>query len=149
MIFATDEVIRTTLKVISAIKKSDLDHWRSDHGDLKSYLNCKCDLGRWISDNYHLENYVSYYRRDLCYCSIFLAPDQNFRFLISDMHVQNKKYGNFVSISRLTGKCAVQKLKKYCSSSLWTSYIICHMVILRKQKKITDFYFILSWLCLL
>ena len=26
----------------------------------------------------------------------------NHRFLISDMHVQNKKYGNFVSISRLT-----------------------------------------------
>ena len=34
------------------------------------------------------------------------------------MHVQNKKYVNFVSISRLTfmtmltGKCAAQKLKK-------------------------------------
>ena len=29
-----------------------------------------------------------------------------------DMHVENKKYGNFVSISRLTGKCAAQKFKK-------------------------------------
>ena len=26
----------------------------------------------------------------------------------------------FVSISRLTGKCATQKLKNFCSSSLWT-----------------------------
>ena len=33
----------------------------------------------------------------------------NHRFLISDMHVQNKKYGNFVSISRLTCKCTAQK----------------------------------------
>ena len=24
----------------------------------------------------------------------------------ADMHVQNKKYGNFVFVSRLTGKCA-------------------------------------------
>ena len=28
------------------------------------------------------------------------------------IHVQNKKYGNFVSISRLAGKCAAQKLKQ-------------------------------------
>ena len=28
------------------------------------------------------------------------------------MHVQNKKYGNFVSICRLTGKYAAQKLNK-------------------------------------
>ena len=27
-------------------------------------------------------------------------------------HVKNKKYGNFVSISSLTGKCTAQKLKK-------------------------------------
>ena len=33
-------------------------------------------------------------------------------FLILDMHVQNKKYENVVSISRLTGKCTTQKLKK-------------------------------------
>ena len=37
---------------------------------------------------------------------MFLAPNRNSRFLISDMHVQNKKYRDFVSISRLTGKCA-------------------------------------------
>ena len=36
----------------------------------------------------------------------------DFSIIISDMHVQNKKYGNFVSISSLTGKCAAQKLKK-------------------------------------
>ena len=29
------------------------------------------------------------------------------------MHVQNKKYGYFVSISRSTGKCAAQKLKTF------------------------------------
>ena len=34
------------------------------------------------------------------------------------MHIQNKKYGNFVSISRLTGKCEGQKLNNFCSSSL-------------------------------
>ena len=42
-------------------------------------------------------------------------------FLFLDMHVQNKKYGDFVFTSRLTGKCTTQKLKKnFCSSSLWT-----------------------------
>ena len=35
-----------------------------------------------------------------------------YRSLIIDNHVKNKKYGNFVSISNLTGKCAAQKLKK-------------------------------------
>ena len=35
------------------------------------------------------------------------------KFLIIDNHVKNKKYGNFVSISSLTGKCAAQKLKKH------------------------------------
>ena len=59
-------------------------------------------------------------------------------FLIIDNHVKNKKYGNFVSISSLTGKCAAQKLKKnLCSSSLWTC--LHHMVILIRQNKITDF----------
>ena len=118
--------------------KSDRDHWRRDHSEFKSYLsNYKSDLGQWTSDNSHLENYVSHYKSDLCYCSIFLAPDQNSWFLISNIHVQNKKYGNFVSISRLTGKCAAQKLKR--SSSLWTC--LHHVVILRKQKKITHFFY--------
>ena len=52
-------------------------------------------------------------------------------------NVQNKKYGNVVSISRLTGKCAAQKIKNFCSSSLWTC--LHHMVILRSQNKIIDF----------
>ena len=63
-------------------------------------------------------------------------------FLIVDNHVKNKKYGNFVSISSLTGKCAAQKLKNFCSSSLWTC--LHHMVILRSQNKITDFLMILA-----
>ena len=54
------------------------------------------------------------------------------------MHVQNKKYVNFVSISHLTGKCAAQKLKHYCSSSLWTC--LHHMVILGSQNKNADFF---------
>ena len=58
------------------------------------------------------------------------------------MHVQNKKHGNFVSISRLTGKCAAQKIKNFCSAFvapcgevtkavarllrlLWRGYQIC------------------------
>ena len=61
------------------------------------------------------------------------------------MHVQNKKYRNFVFISRLTGKCAEEKLNNFCSSSLW----IClhYMVILKRQNKITDFFIILALLC--
>ena len=56
------------------------------------------------------------------------------------MHVQNKKYGDFVSKFRLTGKCAAQKLNNVCSSSLWTC--LHHMVILRSQNKISDFFMI-------
>ena len=48
-----------------------------------------------------------------------------------------------VSISSLTGECAAEKLKKNCSSSLWT--FLHHMVILRSQNKITDFFMILAW----
>ena len=59
-----------------------------------------------------------------------------------DMHVQNKKYGNFVFISRLTGKCAAHKLKKVCSSSLCTCSH--HKVVLRRQNKNTDFFMILA-----
>ena len=57
-------------------------------------------------------------------------------------HVKNKKYGNFVSISSLTGKCAAQKFKNFCHSSLLTC--LHHMVILRCQNKITDFFMILD-----
>ena len=43
--------------------------------------------------------------------SVFLfLIRRNSRFFISDMQVQNKKYGNFVFISRWTGKCATQKI---------------------------------------
>ena len=67
-------------------------------------------------------------------------------FLLLDNHVKNKKYGNFVSISGLTGKCAAQKLKNFCISSLWTC--LHHMVILISQNQITDFLMILAWLSL-
>ena len=74
---------------------------------------------------------------------IWRLKGQSCRFLMPDMHVQNKKYVNFVSIFRLTGKCATQKLKNLRSSSLWTSYY----VVLRSQNKNTDFLMILAWLC--
>ena len=51
---------------------------------------------------------------------------------------KKKKYGNFVSISSLTGEYTAKKIKNFCSSSLWTC--LYHMVILRSQNKITDFY---------
>ena len=60
-----------------------------------------------------------------------------------DNHVKNKKYGNFVSISSLTGEYAAEKFKNISSSSLWTC--LHHMVILRSQNKITDFLMILAW----
>ena len=45
-------------------------------------------------------------------------------FLIIDNHVKNKKYGNFVSISSLTGECAVQKLKTFAVLVYGHVYII-------------------------
>ena len=64
-------------------------------------------------------------------------------FLIIDNHVKKRKYRNFVSISSLTDEYAAEKLKNFCSSSLWTC--LHHMVILRSQNKITDFLMILAW----
>ena len=60
-----------------------------------------------------------------------------------DNHVKNRKYGNFVSISSLTGEYAAEKLKNFCSSSLWTC--LHHMFILKSKNKITDFLMILAW----
>ena len=57
------------------------------------------------------------------------------------MHVQNKKYENFVSISRLTGKYATQKIINLRSSSLWTC--LHHMVIKGRNTNI-DFLMILA-----
>ena len=59
------------------------------------------------------------------------------------MHVQNKKYRNFVPISRLPGKQAAQKFKNFCRPSLWTC--LHHTVILRNQYKIPDFLMILAF----
>ena len=38
------------------------------------------------------------------------SPLSHYWFLIIDNHVKNRKCGNFVSISSLTGECAAQKL---------------------------------------
>ena len=61
------------------------------------------------------------------------------------MHVQNKKYGHFVFISRLTGLYATQKLKKTFAVIVYghVLYIII-MIILRSQNKNTDFLMILD-----
>ena len=40
------------------------------------------------------------------------------------MHVQNKKYGNFFFISRLTGKCATHKIKTFAAAVYGNVYII-------------------------
>ena len=54
------------------------------------------------------------------------------------------KIGNtgISSLSSLTDECAAEKLKNFRSSSLWTC--LHHMVILKSQNKITDFFMILS-----
>ena len=57
-----------------------------------------------------------------------------------DMHA--KEYGDFVFISRLTGKCETQKFKDLHNSSLWTCSH--HMAILKSQNKNTDFLMILA-----
>ena len=43
----------------------------------------------------------------------------------------------------LNSECAAEKLKNFCSSSLWTC--LHHMVILGSQNEITDFFMILAW----
>ena len=49
----------------------------------------------------------------------------------------------YVYSGSLTGKCAKQKFKNFCSSSLWTC--LHNMVILRSLNKIIDFFMILAW----
>ena len=65
---------------------------------------------------------------------------------------QKKEIRNFVSIFRLTGKCAAQKLKKpfavlvYVHVSMYIYLVyVHHMVILRSQNNITDVFMILAW----
>ena len=130
VILTTDEVIRTTLKVISATKKVILTTEEVITAIL-DLSNSKSYLGQWINDNNHLKNYVSHYKSDLCYCSIFLAPDRNSRF-----------HADILYLAQLLN--AQHKLKKK-SSSLWTCSH--QMIILRSQKTITDFLMILAWLC--
>ena len=74
--------------------------------------------------------------------SVLLYRDGIPVFHIFDMVVKKEKIRNFASISSLTGKCAAQKLKSFCSSSLWTC--LHDMVILISQNKIIDFLMILA-----
>ena len=57
------------------------------------------------------------------------------------MHVQNKKYGNLVSIASLTGKCPARKCKHFAVLVKGHVYIIWT---LRSQNKITEFFMILA-----
>ena len=50
-----------------------------------------------------------------------------------------------ISSLYLAGECAAEKLKNFCSSSLWTC--LHHIVILRSQNIITNFLMILAWAC--
>ena len=62
-------------------------------------------------------------------------------FLISDMHVQNKKYEHFIFISHVAGKYAApQKIKKNLRSSN-LSTCLHHMAILKSQNKNNDFFY--------
>ena len=58
------------------------------------------------------------------------------------MDVRNKKSVILSIISRLTGKCAAQELKNFCSSSLDYGHVyIIWSDILKIQNKITDFFY--------
>ena len=105
VILASKELITVTLQIMSATAKWSwpLNKWSQPLSKWSKPLQ------KWRSDNSHHENCVSHYKREICYCSIFLAPDQNSWFLIWDMHVKKEKYGTFVSISRSTGKCAASE----------------------------------------
>ena len=95
--------------------------------------------------------YICPYIR-LCVASLYESYYFNYRkpaninYKIFDNHAKNNKYGIFVSISSLTGECAAEKIKNFCSSSLWTC--LHNMVILGGQNKITDFFMILTCGCL-
>ena len=111
MIFTTDEVITTILKGISATTNVILTTEEVITAILK-VISATTKMIMASEELIPATNYVSHYKSDLCYCSISLAPDRNSRFLISNMHVQHKRYGNFFSISRLTGECAAQNFFK-------------------------------------
>ena len=59
-----------------------------------------------------------------------------------DNHVKNKKYGNFVSISSLTGECAVEKFKNFCSSRVTCdlSAILNFIEKMTKKNNFLDFF---------
>ena len=73
---------------------------------------------------------------------------RNSRFLISDMHVQSKKYGNFVFISRLTAWYILRNTKINVYAALVNGHIYIIMAMLRSRDKNTDFFMILAWLSL-
>ena len=92
----------------------------------------------WCKHFHRLELFFNF-----CTVHLPVERDLQMKFPISDMHVQNKIYRNFVSISPLTGKWAAQKLKNFCSSSLCLHHSYDH----RSQNKITNFFMILAWMC--
>ena len=60
------------------------------------------------------------------------------------MHVQSKKYGNFVFISRLTAWYIMRNTKINVYAVLVNGHIYIIMVMLRSRDKNTDFFMILA-----
>ena len=103
---------RNILNIFKALK-----YFCINHGEQGVIFNLKSSQMSWVAVSASFEY--------LCYGStatinIYLThfplsarfQRRSHRFLISDMHVQNKKYGDFVSISSLSGNCGAQKIIK-------------------------------------
>ena len=67
-------------------------------------------VGLWQSGStINSSTHIAYHYMFCIKLQKFLNNRDQIPFSFSDMHVQNKKYRNFVSISRLMGKCTAQK----------------------------------------
>ena len=71
-------------------------------------------------------------------------PPGSYLYNIINSTYLGKRNENFVVLAAgiLQHYYAAEKLKNFCSSSLWTCL---HHIILRSQNKITDFLMILAW----
>ena len=87
------------------------------------YLNCigkhigLC-FGSWDAEPWQILKLIQRY--NLTVCAVMGIYWRQY-------HVKNKKYGNFVCISSLTGKCTAQKLKKllqFYSMDMFTLYML-------------------------
>ena len=105
MISDTKEAITTTLKVISATTRVNLA------------TNQMILSSEEVAEITFKVAVITYSVVNITF-EILNNISRIYYFLISEMHVQDKKYVNFVFIFRLTGKSATQKLK---SMDMFTS----------------------------